>query len=159
MAITLPFTGLEDMRETLAAALEAAAWILEDTWPSSTSNSHKPIIACGSLMHKIHLHTWIDVYRGLITLGLNKLPKADFFSGFFSSGFGAGGSSGLAAASRVLVLEASTWSVRERNKMVLLWPKKKLRDKKKVKKAKEKLVRFTWSERWETDHIKIHMNI
>lgn len=40
-------------------------------------------------------------------------PKVDFFSGFFSSGFGAGGSSGLAAASRVLLLDESTCCQRQ----------------------------------------------
>lgn len=69
-------------------------------------------------MKEIHFHTGLVAYRGLFTLGLNRPPKADFFS-FFSSGLGAGGSSGLAAASRVLVLDASTWSVRERHGMLL----------------------------------------
>lgn len=40
------FTAAADMREMLAAALDAAAWILLLTWPSSTSKSHRSVTAC-----------------------------------------------------------------------------------------------------------------
>lgn len=38
------FTAPPALREMPATALDAAAWILELTWPSSTSNSHKSFL-------------------------------------------------------------------------------------------------------------------
>lgn len=53
----------------------------------------------------------------MFTFGLSKLENAeDFFSSFFSSGLGGGGGSGLATASRVLALDASTLN-REQKKL------------------------------------------
>lgn len=89
-----------------AAALDAAAWILELTWPSSTSNSYK-----SHLLHAIsHSTCLIRVLPpSVFTFGLSKLAKGEgFFPAFFSSGLGAVGGSSLALASRVLVLDAST---------------------------------------------------
>lgn len=113
------FTAAAVMREMLAAALDAAAWILLLTWPSTTSNSHTAVTACTNTSDTLtHLHSTHPAF----TLGLNIIfPKVDFFSSFFSSAFGAGGSSGLAAASRVLLLDASTWCVRGRSEKTVLY--------------------------------------
>lgn len=93
-------------------ALDAAAWILELTWPSSTSNSYKPLLtSCNqslNMFDKQCLTVWAS---NVFTFGLSKLAKGEgFFSVFFSSGLGAGGGSALAPASKVLVLDASTFN-------------------------------------------------
>lgn len=111
------FTTGPAPREMPAAALDAAAWILALTWPSSTSNSYKSF-SLHAINQSLHMFDY-SLLRVLplsgFTFGLSKLAKGEaFFSPFFSSGLGAGGGSSLALASRVLVLDASTLNMEQK---------------------------------------------